>query len=426
MTVPVVRTTPLAEQAGNGNLAGLPVPAFEDGAVTVYHGDSFDILPWLEDAAVHTVVTDPPYGLDFMGKAWDSFDRSPRQMHGTGGSQAPFGNHSVRLGAARARTFQEWCERWAVECLRVLAPGGHLVAFGGSRTWHRLVAALEDAGFEIRDSIAWLYGSGFPKSLDVGRVIGLPEGRWRGWGTGLKPAFEPIVIARKPLAGTVAATVEQFGTGALHIDVCRVPATARPVRVDHGQDTPGKTTYGSHGPGGGSHAAGVTDEGRWPPNVVLTHAANCRKDCADDCPVAALDAQSGVLRSGANPSRRHSDVFRDCYGHFPGAPNCRPIRGADCGGAARFFPAFRWQAKASSAERPRIDGQAHPTVKPLELVRWLIRLVTADGGVVLDPFLGSGTTAEAAQLEGVRCIGIEREADYLPLIEARLKRGTSA
>jgi DNA modification methylase len=426
MTILGERNASCDMQTGDGNLAALPAPAFEDAAVTVYRGDSFDILPLLADGSIHAVVTDPPYGLDFMGKAWDSFDRSSRKVRGTGGSQAPFGSHGVRVGTARARTFQKWCERWAVECLRVLTPGGHLVAFGGSRTCHRLVVALEDAGFEIRDSMAWLYGSGFPKSLDVARATGTSGGRWRGWGTGLKPGFEPIVIARKPLAGTVAATVERFSTGALHIDACRVPASARPLRVGHRRDSPGKATYGKRGPGGGSRAVGLTDQGRWPPNVALTHDLACQVTCADGCPVAAVDAQSGVLRSGANPNRRHADVFRDCYGRFTGATNCRPIRGTDCGGAARFFPAFRWQAKAPRAERPRVGGQAHPTVKPLELVRWLIRLVTPDGGVVLDPFLGSGTTAEAARLEGVRCIGIEREADYLPLIRARLERGTGA
>jgi hypothetical protein len=153
---------------------------------------------------------------------------------------------------------------------------------------------------------------------------------------------------------------------------------------------------------------------------VLTHAADCEDSCAIGCPVDELDAQSGTLRSGANPTRRYSDVTRDCYSPFSGRGVCRPARGADSGGAARFFPAFRWRAKAPRAERPRVDGRAHPTVKPLELVRWLVRLVAPDGGLILDPFLGSGTTAEAARLEGFLCIGIERESDYLALIRARL------
>lgn len=378
------------------------VPAFRDAAATVYHGDCFDLLPLLPDSSVQAVVTDPPYGLGFMGKDWDRI------------GSAQQGRHSSRV---TGRVFGAWCEQWARECLRLLPPGGHVVAFGGTRMWHRLAAALEDAGFEIRDSIAWLYGSGFPKSLNMAKTRSGSGRSWRGWGTGLKPAFEPIIIARKPLAGTVAATVGRFGTGALHIDACRVPAKA----IGHRHDTLGKATYGMHGPGGGSHAAGQTDQGRWPPNVVLAHSPACRESCTDDCPVAALDAQSGVLRSGANPTHRQADIFRDCYGQFAGSAVCRPMRGADSGGAARFFPAFRWQAKAPRTERPRVDGRAHPTVKPLELVRWLVRLVTPTGGVVLDPFLGSGTTAEAARMEGFRCIGIEREADYLPLVRARLE-----
>lgn len=400
-------------------------PIFRDNAVTVYHADCFDIMSALPNGSASAVITDPPYGLAFMHKAWDSFDRCPRTVTETGGTQAPLSNHSVRLGVARGEAFQDWCTRWVRECLRLLTQGGHLVVFGGTRTWHRLAAALEDGGFEIRDSIAWMYGSGYPKSLDVAKAMGVSGERWQGWGTGLKPAFEPIIMARKPLVGTVAATVEQFGTGALHIDACRVPVVARPLLVGHGRDTPGKATYGKNGPGGGSHAAGLTEQGRWPPNVVVTHHVSCRDTCVTGCPAAELDEQSGILRSGATPVRRHADIFRDCYGRFAGASNVRPIRGADRGGATRFFPVFRWQAKAPRTERPRVDGHAHPTVKPLQLIRWLVRLVTPAGGVVLDPFLGSGTTAEAARLEGFRCIGIEREAEYLPLIRARLRKGAA-
>jgi DNA modification methylase len=540
-------------------------PAYRDELVSVYHGDCLNILPRLRDGSVHAVVTDPPYGLAFMGRDWDKlWAVSPVGFAGREDLQLPSGHQpnatcrrcgGRQRGARRCRcshpewdhpplagshAYQRWCERWAKECWRLLTPGGHLVAFGGTRTWHRLAVAIEDAGFEIRDSLQWIYGSGFPKSLNVAKALdkqragrtaelkqmlaravaasgktrrqinvecgftmrfdvpyakdpkgwgsslptleqfdvicevlgkrdserddfravlvktyqvngyeersNSPSGivtigwaatpfrrelttpgteeaaRWQGWGTALKPAHEPVVLARKPLTGIVARNVFEYGTGGLNIDACRVPSDGRPLRVPRGQDTHGKTTYGKHGPGGGSYAAGQTDQGRWPPNVLLTHAADCRAVCGNDCPVAALNAESGILRSGANPSRRHSDVFRDCYGHFEGSGVCRPTRGAESGGAARFFPAFRWQAKARQGERPRVDGRAHPTVKPLELMRWLVRLVTPDGGLVLDPFLGSGTTAEAARLEGFRCIGIEREADYLPLIRARLER----
>lgn len=456
--------------------------AYRDAHVTVYHGDCLDILPSLPAGSVHAVITDPPYGLGFMGKEWDSgksfVQRKPATRNTfdhVGGHHHPVNNaDTVRTRRVEGRAYSAWCEQWASACLRVLAPGGYLLAFGGTRTWHHPATAIENAGFEIRDTIGWLYGSGFPKSLNVSRAIDKAAGaerpvvhrgdpvkrmipgadqnrtgswiknngrvyvptdtapatedarRWEGWGTGLKPAFEPIIVARKPLTGTVATTVLEHGTGALNIDACRVPACQRPARIDHHEDTPGKCTYGAHGPGGGSHAAGFTDQGRWPPNIVLSHHDTCTDHCIPGCPVLALDEDSGLLRSGANPGRRHTPVFRDCYGQFDGRRDCTPIRGADAGGASRFFPAFRWQAKANSHERPRVDGISHPTVKPVDLIRWLTRLVTPPGGTIVDPFLGSGTTAEAARAEGFHCIGIERDPQYLPLVIARLRRNHPA
>lgn len=313
---------------------------YTDDRVTLHHGDCLDVLATLPEASVDAIVTDPPYGLGFMGKAWDGL---------------PPGRE------------------WAEACLRVLKPGGHLIAFGGTRTWHRLATAVEDAGFEVRDSIAWLYGSGFPKSFN------LPG----GLGTALKPAFEPIVVARKPLVGTVAATVLAHGTGALNIDACRVrmsDADQRAVNAKHaGMDvatyvrTPGVALNLSANPMPLKPAT-AHEGGRWPANVVL-----------DEDMAAELDEQSGD---------------------------------DDQGGASRFF----YTAKADSNERPRVDGIAHPTVKPLSLMRWLVRLVTPPGGVVLEPFAGSGTTVEACLLERFRCVAIEREADYLPLILARIHR----
>jgi hypothetical protein len=343
--------------------------------IRVIHGDSIEAMRAMPEASIDAIVTDPPYGLGFMGKAWDDL---------------PPG------------------EEWARECLRVLKPGGHLLAFGGTRTWHRLAVAVEDAGFEIRDSIAWLYGSGFPKSHDVGKALvkaGADEAeRWQGWGTALKPAFEPIVVGRKPLAGTVAANVLAHGTGALNIDACRVGAqgesltrgnsinaymlggcsTVEELRELAARDAPcpdprkgsarAVLAYLEKWQASGGYAQ--HESGRWPANVVL-----------DDTQAAELDDQ---------------------------------------GGASRFFPTFKYQAKAPKRERPKVDGVAHPTVKPLELMRWLVRLVTPPGGVVLDPFAGSGTTLEAAKLEGFAAVGIEREAEYLPLIDARLTRTESA
>lgn len=433
-------------------------PYYQDDHVQLYHGDCRDVLAALPDESVHAVVTDPPYGLEFMGKGWDApwqesgintdagmsatgyadgGDRLPRPTFTSstnpncvncGGKQRGRRDGTAIVAvctcedprfpntrAVEMRAFQQWCEAWARECLRVLKPGGHMLAFGGSRTWHRLASAVEDAGFEIRDSIAWLYGSGFPKSLNVEKAIERIDQHealdWRGWGTALKPAFEPIVVARKPLVGTVAANVLAFGTGALNVDGCRVGTDdvltgsgSPPLKYAGANHRPFHDTAKSRGVN--QHPAG-----RWPANVVL-----------DDSQAAELDRQSGKLTSGANPARRGTDKFRDAYGDFKGQEECTPARGADTGGASRFFPTFRYEAKAPASERPRVDGVAHPTVKPLALMQFLVRLVTPPGGVVLEPFAGSGTTLEAALAEGFACIGVEREADYLPLIMTRITK----
>ena len=443
-------------------------PYYSDDSVTLYLGDCLDVMRTLPDCSVDSVVTDPPYGIGFMGKVWDhqaireavERDHATRKSLGPDSDSRPgraaprsssaFGDAAIIAGPVTGGLpFQQWCESWARECLRVLKPGGHILAFGGTRTSHRLACGVEDAGFEMRDSIAWLYGSGFPKSLDVSKAIDKAAGAqrkavgpnrwaekgtaqdfgivnddgwqpsprtdtapatadartWQGWGTALKPAFEPVVMGRKPLIGTVAANVLAYGTGALNIDGCRVAGEAQPF---------GNGTKRSAGIMGESEPRGAwapTASGRWPANVVL-----------DDTQAAALDRQSGTLTSGANPTRRGADKFRDAYGDFTGQEECTPARGADSGGASRFFPTFRYEAKAPTSERPRVGGVAHPTVKPVDFMRWLVRLVTPPGGVVLDPFAGSGTTAEACVVEGFRCITIEREAAYLPLIMARLDK----
>lgn len=243
---------------------------------------------------------------------------------------------------------------WAEECLRVLKPGGHLLAFGGTRTWHRLAVAVEDAGFEIRDSIAWMYGSGFPKHRAA-----------------LKPAFEPIVMARKPYKGSLTANEAAHSTGALNIDGAR------------------------------------TDVGRWPANVVL-----------DEYSAEVLDEQSGILKTGG--AVRNNNNGPNTIGLGLGAIS--RVSHSDKGGASRFF----YVAKAPKKERPVVAGMAHATVKPLALMRWLVRLVTPAGGTVLEPFAGSGTTVEACILEDFHCIAIEREAEYLPLIQARIERQAAA
>lgn len=412
---------------------------FESDEATVHHGDCLDVLATLPDASVDAVVTDPPYGLEFMGRGWDApwQERDINTDAGFhGGGIFEDGGRFPNVRAVEMRAFQEWVEQWAMECLRVLKPGGHMLAFGGSRTWHRLAAGIEDAGFEIRDSIAWLYSQGFPKSMDVAKaidatlgaqrpIVGSAHGAgssrtaslgvyaseyeqteaatdearaWEGWGTALKPAFEPIVVARKPLAGTVAANVLAHGTGALNINATRVGDQAR-VNAPGGT---GKRV--AMGGGWREDAAPREAVGRFPANVII-----------DESQAAALDAQSGNRPSGAWDGKRNKPKTGGVYGDYAMQQQAAP-REASEGGASRFF----YTAKASGAERPNVDGVQHPTVKPLDLMRWLVRLVTPRGGVVLEPFAGSGTTVEAAVSEGFRCIAVEREAEYLPLIESRL------
>ncbi len=508
--------------------------------MTVLVGDCVERMRELAAGSVDAVVCDPPYGLEFMGKEWDrltptggarftedGMGKGFRAMPSFHGSPNPACRHcggtlrgrnrkgfrrcdcdapdfpNVRRNQAQA--MQAWHEAWATEALRVLKPGGHLLAFGGTRTVHRLACALEDAGFEIRDTIAWMYGSGFPKSLDVSKAIApaTPEAQqWQGWGTALKPAHEPIVVARKPLAGTVAGNVLEHGTGALNIDGCRV-------------GTESTTTIRS----GGSGANGIygADErvftrdnpaGRWPANVVLSHTEDCVQvgtrqvksnspatyrteaeaalygdglgkrepgdarpaygadgretvaawDCAPECPVRLLDEQTGERGGGFGISTRGGGETGHWNPTDRTASRGQTIRGGgelvgygDSGGASRFF----YTAKSSRAERnagldgfetvksaddgygsiqtPKLDRAAprenwqphktanhHPTVKPLALMRWLVRLVTPPGGIVLDPFTGSGTTGIACALEGFRFLGIERDEEYAAIAEARI------
>lgn len=375
------------------NLTKLPAP-------TVLHGDCIEVMRTMEPNSIDAIVTDPPYGLGFMGKAWDAL---------------PPG------------------KEWAEECLRVLKPGGHILAFGGSRTWHRLAVAIEDAGFEIRESIFWHYGSGFPKSHNVsasldGKRCGCPVpvergsqagGRWEicsgcgkpkipdGLGTALKPATEPIVMGRKPFKGTVANNVILHGTGALNIDASRI-GNAGGTRKG---SFPNQASNGIFGDGlNGGCKIVETGNGRWPANVVL-----------DEYMAELLDQQSGNT-AGRVGMKQHGSGTNAVYGSYSRTDMSTGNEGVkDSGGASRFF----YVAKAPKKERPNVDGTVHATVKPLTLMRHLIKLVTPVGGTVLDTFGGSGTTAEAAMLEGYKSIIIEREAEYLPLIQHRVDRVTA-
>jgi site-specific DNA-methyltransferase (adenine-specific) len=402
----------------------------------ILHGNNLDILPTLADNSIDSIVTDPPYELGFMGKKWDSSGIA----------------YSVEL--------------WQ-QCLRVLKPGGHLLSFGGTRTYHRVAVAIEDAGFELRDSIAWLYGSGFPKSLDVSKAIDKQAGaerevigrnpnsreqatkentlyesgtvgktafdtapstpeaqQWQGWGTALKPAFEPVIVARKPIEGTVANNVLKWGTGGLNIDGSRIGTeggTARDGKANQPNDSGWANMKG--------HGIAELNTGRWPANIIL-----------DPYTAELLDEQSGDRQAGAFPKRADrttNQIFK--YGLQERDERIN----LDSGGASRFF----YVAKASKRDRndglegmplrksdQRSDKAAgiwaemeapkqnfHPTVKPTSLMEYLIKLVTPPNGTVLDPFTGSGSTGKAAILQGFDFIGIEMTEEYLPIIEGRLK-----
>jgi site-specific DNA-methyltransferase (adenine-specific) len=338
-------------------------------------------------------------------------------------------------------------EIWA-ECLRVLKPGGHLLAFAGTRTQHRMAVRIEDAGFEIRDMIAWVYGSGFPKSLDVSKAIDKAAGaerekvlvptrpgntrgdrgnsyaresfsgftdisepatdaarQWQGWGTALKPALEPITVARKPLAGTVAANVLAHGTGGLNVDGCRVGtegATKRSGQADYPRKDDGTEDRSGCWARSG-HAIESVPQGRWPANLI--------HDGSDE--VVGLFPQTGAAKASARGDRTGVNT------NFGGSDG---VRGHDDNGgsAARFF----YTAKASRDDRD--PGNTHPTVKPTDLMRYLCRLVTPPGGIVLDPFMGSGSTGKAAMLEGFGFIGIEREAAYHAIAERRIRQAAAA
>ena len=370
----------------------------------------------MPDACVDAVVTDPPYGLAFMGKEWDSFKATNEAK-----SQVVKGlGTGMRMTTlAENRNFQEWNLQWATECLRVLKPGGWLLAFSGSRTYHRLACAVEEAGFEVRDQLLWIYATGFPKSLNL-------KGEWAGWGTALKPAHEPIVMARKPLIGTVAANVLEHGTGALNIDGCRVPGEPWAASSATGI-TPGGKWFGGEPP--------VIDKiphqaGRWPANVI--------HDGSDEV-VALFPANAGASApvKGTEASMASVGAVTGKRDRVPGAFY------GDTGSAARFF----YCAKPSKTEKDRGCGDlpisrpddrtemgmgsfadkgvlpgrnSHPTVKPVALMRYLCRLVTPPGGIVLDPFMGSGSTGIAALQEDFNFIGIEREPEYLEIARRRI------
>jgi site-specific DNA-methyltransferase (adenine-specific) len=373
--------------------------------VTLHCGDNREVLKAQPDCSVDSIVTDPPYALVSIVKRFANSPRSER----TENTENPYG----RTG--RGFMGQKWdtgetafaVEFWA-ECLRVLKPGGHVVAFSGTRTVHRMVCAIEDAGFEIRDSLQWLYGSGFPKSHDVAKGLGKQlagpslRAEWEGWGTALKPAVEPICLARKPLVGTVAANVLEHGTGAINIDACRV-VTAE--ILNGGAHTGGERGRSEQNQfSGGVMRSGigpyVQPSGRWPANII--------HDGSEEVLQAFPEAPGQQFATGPQYSPKTGTAV---YGDYGPRPVVEPR--ADSGSAARFF----YTAKADADDR---IGSKHPTVKPVDLMQWLCRLVTPKGGTVLDPFAGTGTTGEAAFREGFKAILIEREPEYQADIRRRM------
>ncbi len=420
--------------------------------IDLLHGDCRDRLKELADNSIDSIVTDPPYELGFMGKSWDS------------------------TGVAYDVTVWQ-------ECLRVLKPGGHLLAFGGSRTYHRLAVAIEDAGFQIRDQIMWVYGSGFPKSLNIRKAIDKAAGQniekggafnvvggshksnggskfrsdhrnyvkpkgqtaeakdWDGWGTALKPAHEPIVMARKPLDGTVANNVLTYGVGGMNIDGCRVGADGGGTncnnRNEHGRCL-GHNNAGRSTSGETVHGAESGALGRFPANFI--------HDGSDEVLELFPNTKSGKLNTSSinSPNKIYGNRPKNLATNFDYA---------DSGSAARFFycakankkdrneglDGFEERWKAAAEFRPNhmekaLEGESgnpfgrfqptqnhHPTVKPTDLMRYLCRLVTPPNGTVLDPFTGSGSTGKAAVLEGFNFIGVEQSEEYLAIAKARIE-----
>jgi site-specific DNA-methyltransferase (adenine-specific) len=408
----------------------------------ILKGNSLDLLPTLADNSIDAIVTDPPYELGFMGKTWDN--------------------------SGIAYSLELW-----QQCLRVLKPGGHLLAFSGSRTYHRMVVSIEDAGFEIRDMISWISNKTFPKSLNIGKAIDKALGaerkvigklsnpahsimseskkhlsqditapsspdaqKWDGWGTGLKPTVEPIVMARKPVEGTVANNVLTYGTGGLNIDASRIGMTDDDEKKSANNWKPQgyESKENIYNIGNKVIASQQSSSGRWPANLII-----------DEQAAELVDEQSGQVGNGWKKNYGSDDYAGKQYsgGSFGGGGYSGTNTYADSGGASRFF----YVAKASKRDRNegledlpdhewRDDGAAipqrndrpflpsknhHPTVKPTELMRYLVKLITPPGGTVLDPFTGSGSTGKAAILEGFDFIGIELTEDYWPIIEGRLR-----
>lgn len=459
----VHRTTVV--RAKSCNIGDVNKPAY-----ALHHGDCLKVLKTLPDNSVHAVVTDPPYGLSDLPQA-KVIDALTHWLSGD----------TAYIPKGRGMMGHEW-DRFVpppaawVECLRVLKPGGFLAVFAGTRTVDLMAMSLRIAGADIRDQLSWIYGSGMPVSLNVGKALAkrgdVDSSKWEGFNTGMKPASEPIILSRKPLDGTVPNNVSKHGAGALNVDACRVPVQgSRPKRVGDYKETDNHTYAGRMDGSlkGGSKAVGETTEGRFPANVIL-----------DEFAAKVMDEQSGVRTSGKAKKGGHKRNAPSGVGVYGGGKGMGHSEGdagtlyGDSGGASRyfnvagngrdgedsaerrytskggtnfamkpgkrrptadgpseFFPVidapFKYASKAPKSERPTYtdengDKVWHSTVKPLGLLSWLCKLICPPGGTILEPFAGSGTTLEAALMEGFSVIGIEQDVKYIPLIEQRIAR----
>jgi site-specific DNA-methyltransferase (adenine-specific) len=423
---------------------------------SVNQGDSFELMRGVEGNSLDAVITDPPYNLGFMGRSWDTIG-TPKK-------------------------FQEWNEKWAEIAYEKLKPGGYMIVFSGTKTYHRMVSGVEDAGFEVKDMIEWMYGTGFPKSYNISKGFDKQAGaerkvlsrnpnsrencdksntiyesgtvgktdfitkpatdkakKWEGWGTALKPAHEPILLAQKPREGTYCDNIDKYEVGGLNIDGCRVEFKSQ-ADIDYGFS--GSETVNKSDSVVDSFGVDKFDKvdrnphnnGRFPANLVLSHHPDCNDDCRESCPVRRMNEQSGVLESGKIKKHHNSSKLYGRNSYHESKTISKGERGfGDKGGAARYFNQFhfidddffQYIPKASKSERTH-DGQIennHPTVKPIELMEWLIKLVVPEGGVMLDPFAGSGTTGVAAKKLDRDYILIEQEQKYIKIIEDRLKGG---
>ena len=442
--------------------------------------DCVKAMKQLKDNSIDAVITDPPYGLEFMGKEWDTFDKAQFGRKGAEGKNdlKVKKNFNV-LPRYKSGGLYEFTLEWATEALRVLKPGGYLLSFGGTRTYHRMAVAIEDAGFEIRDMIEWVYGSGFPKSLNIGKAIDKLQGNkrkelgfredfvkrvrkngvkskdyilaggwkadptqvgkitkgtseWEGWGTSLKPAHEPICMARKPLSEkTVAKNVLKWGTGGINIDESRVNTFAKSFK-DIRKNKVQQNCYGKYAKGIDYNGS----TGRFPANLIHDGSKEV-KECFPNAKGASSqnNHSNGKIYRGQSllESETKLEGHRDWYN--------------DNGSASRFFKSIIYQAKASKRERnigleeeqelsqrpsgvafnehsgihsEKKKGNLHPTVKPVTLMEYLINMVTPKGGTVLDPFMGSGTTGMACKKLKRKFIGIEKEKEYVEIAKARI------